>query len=98
MENNKNSPEFGGRIQLPVTKGEIGLTYHHRNASSKELAGFPAYNNIAENRYAIDGKWDVEVGVWFEAVHINKAKVIISFKDKNKTEKLHDKIKSLIDK
>lgn len=84
MKNNKNSPKFGGRIQLPVTKGEVGFTYHHRNASSKELAnelaGFhsynniPAHDNIGENRYGLDGKWDVEVGVWFEAVHINKAK------------------------
>lgn len=74
--NNKSTPEFGGRIQLPVNKGEIALTYHHRNASSKELAGFPSYNNINENRYALDGKWDVEVGVWFEAVHINKSKDI----------------------
>lgn len=84
MSSKKNSPEFGGRVQLPVTKGEIALTYHHRNASSiefaNELAGLhsynniPSYNNIAENRYGLDGKWDVEVGVWFEAVHINKAK------------------------
>lgn len=65
MENNKNSAEYGGRVQLPVTKGEIAFTYHHRNAS-----------NIAENRYGLDGKWDVEVGVWFEAVHINKAKEV----------------------
>ncbi|MDD2584085.1 MAG: hypothetical protein WCR61_06535 [Bacteroidales bacterium] len=74
MSSKKNSLEFGGRIQLPVPKGEIGFTYHHRNASSKELATLPAYDNIPENRYGLDGKWDVEVGVWFEAVHINKAK------------------------
>src|SRR5512143_2046551 len=27
---NKKSPEFGGRIELPLFKGEIAATYHHR--------------------------------------------------------------------
>ncbi len=74
MKNNKNIPEFGGRIQYPVPKGEIAGSYHHRNASSKDLQGYDFYDKIPENRYALDGKWDVEVGVWFEAVHINKRK------------------------
>lgn len=74
MKNNKNIPEFGGRIQYPVPKGEIAGTYHHRNASSKNLQGLNYYDNIPENRYALDGKWDVVIGVWFEAVHINKTK------------------------
>jgi hypothetical protein len=74
MKNNQDIPEFGGRLQLPVPRGEIGGTYHHRNASSADLQGFAFYYNIPENRYALDGKWDVGVGVWFEAVHINKAK------------------------
>lgn len=74
MKNNKDIPEFGGRIQYPVPRGEIAVTYHHRNASSEDLQGFNFYDNISENRYGLDGKWDVEVGVWFEAVHINKRK------------------------
>ncbi|MBZ0242644.1 MAG: hypothetical protein K8F24_05475, partial [Bacteroidales bacterium] len=74
LKNNSKIPEFGGRVQLPVPRGEIGVTYHHRNANSKNMQGFPAYDNIPENRFALDGKWDIEVGLWFEAVHINKAK------------------------
>ena len=74
MKNNQDIPEFGGRVQFPIPRGEIGGTYHHRNASSADLAGFPSYDNIPENRYALDGKWDVEVGLWFEAVHISKTK------------------------
>lgn len=74
MKNNKDIPEFGGRIQYPVPRGEIAGTYHHRNASSENLQGFATYDNIPENRFAIDGKWDVTVGVWFEAVHVNKSK------------------------
>ncbi len=74
LKNNTDIPEFGGRFQYPVPKGELAATYHHRNASSEDLAGFTHYDNIPENRYGLDGKWDVGVGVWFEAVHIHKAK------------------------
>lgn len=74
LKNNKDRPEFGGRLQLPVPKGEVALTYHHRSASSENIAGMPLFEKIPENRYALDGKWDVGVGAWFEAVHINKTK------------------------
>ncbi len=74
LRNNKDIPEFGGRIQYPVPRGEIAGTYHHRSANSEDLQNFPSYDNIPENRYALDGKWDVLVGLWFEAAYINKAK------------------------
>lgn len=74
LKNNADIPEFGGRIQYPIPKGEIAATYHHRNASSEDLQAFPSYDNIPENRYALDGKWDVEIGLWFEAAYINKTK------------------------
>jgi hypothetical protein len=34
----KKALEFGGRIELPLFKGEIGATYHHRKASIDGLA------------------------------------------------------------
>ena len=74
LKNNKDKPEFGGRLQLPVPKGEVALTYHHRTASSENIAGMPLFEKIPENRYALDGKWDIGVGAWFEAAHINKTK------------------------
>ena len=74
LKNNKDKPEFGGRLQLPVPKGEVALTYHHRSASSENVVGMPLFEKIPENRYALDGKWDIGVGAWFEAVHINKTK------------------------
>lgn len=74
LKNKKEKPEFGGRLQLPVPKGEVALTYHHRSASSEDVAGMPLFEKIPENRYALDGKWDIGVGAWFEAVHINKTK------------------------
>jgi len=76
LKNSKDSPEFGGRVQIPVPKGEVGLTYHHRNASFEGVLAFPSFNNIPENRISLDGKWDIILGIWFEAVLINKSKDI----------------------
>ncbi|MGC1390551.1 MAG: hypothetical protein WA816_05900 [Bacteroidales bacterium] len=62
-------PEFGGRIQLPVSKGEIAFSYHHRTADLTGLLnpsmihGSPSY---PEDRIGLDGKWDIGPGVWAE--------------------------------
>ena len=64
-------PEFGGRFQFPLSTGEMAFSFHHRNADLDEF-----YNDtvaleqqvFSQNRYALDGKWDVGVGLWFEYV------------------------------
>ena len=62
--------EFGGRVQVPVPMGEFAVTAHHRNLCPP--ARFDEYsdNDITrkETRLALDGRWDVVVGAWFEAV------------------------------
>ncbi|HSG27845.1 MAG TPA: hypothetical protein VLA34_05140 [Candidatus Krumholzibacterium sp.] len=57
-------PELGGRFHYPVPRGELGATFHSREVGVPltGLAGF------TENRYALDGRWDIFVGAWFEAV------------------------------
>jgi hypothetical protein len=65
----KTIPEFGGRFQLPVPRGEIGMSYHHRTADySAVYAGLPLVTetDFSEDRLALDGKWDLGVGLWFE--------------------------------
>jgi hypothetical protein len=61
----RRRPEFGGRVQLPVPKGEVALTYHHRRVETS-----PGVPNVPgafpEDRIGVDGKWDVGVGLWFE--------------------------------
>jgi hypothetical protein len=57
-------PEIGGRIQYPVPGGEVGVTFHTRRV---EGTGFNTIE-FRENRYALDGRWDVGVGLWFESV------------------------------
>lgn len=76
IETNSKIPEFGGRIQHPVPSGEIALSYHHRVAKSTNLNFIPQFEEMPENRIGIDGKWDVGVGLWFEATHSHKSKNI----------------------
>jgi hypothetical protein len=68
----KRIPEFGGRLQLPVPRGETALSFHHRNVDIQPLLDYLPYDNLPESRIGLDGKWDVEVGLWFEAVWIKK--------------------------
>jgi hypothetical protein len=64
-----NIPEFGGRIQVPVPKGEAAVSYHHRTANlvgvlnPAEIHGATTY---PEDRIGLDGKWDIGPGIWVE--------------------------------
>ncbi len=67
----KNNIEFGGRVQVPVWKGEIGFSGHNRIISRSDL---PSYLEIStmpkatpEVRAAIDGFFDIGIGLWFES-------------------------------
>ena len=60
-------PEFGGRIQYPLPKGEAGFSVHHRNADTRELNGIPAFREAPETRLGFDAKFDLVLGCWLEA-------------------------------
>jgi len=69
----KDKPEFGGRVQIPIYTGEMALTYHYRNIDlTKSPLGkmFTGQSSVPENRFGLDGKFDLEVGIWFEGVFI----------------------------
>jgi hypothetical protein len=72
LENNGQIPEYGGRIQYPVPRGELAMTYHHRTADSRSITFLPAFEKIPEDRLGLDGKWDLGVGLWFEAAQLWK--------------------------
>lgn len=66
----KNSAEFGGRVQTPLWSGEAALSYHHREADLGNLTSSQITSTqpfAGEDRFGLDGKWDVGPGVWFEA-------------------------------
>ncbi|MFT5698510.1 MAG: hypothetical protein ACI8ZB_001365 [Desulforhopalus sp.] len=70
LPTDKWSIEYGGRIQLPSFTGEIGFSYDHRTADSSTVPAYtaePATDTFTEDRFALDGKWDVGVGLWFES-------------------------------
>ncbi len=73
-------PEFGGRFQHPVSQGELAVTYHHRTSDSRNLdIDSLAIAKNPENRFGLDGKWDVGVGLWFEATQTIKQKKVGPF-------------------
>ncbi len=77
---NRHWPEFGGRFQSPVPKGEAALTYHFRMADTRSPDSlFTPYAEIPENRIGLDGKWDLGIGLWVEGSWIRKGKDIGSF-------------------
>jgi len=82
FESDNKIPEIGGRIQYPVLTGELALTYHHRNGIFKgtPVAILTNCKGFSEDRYALDGKFDLEIGLWFETVLIHQN---LDFTDKN---------------
>ena len=82
MPSREDSFEYGGRIQYPIGLGELAFTYHSRQADPNPLLAGPSslsggllpitLDPIPENRFALDGKWDVGIGLWFEGVVVHK--------------------------
>lgn len=58
---NPNSFQNGGRLQYPIGLGNLALTVHQRKV---------VHLDSPEWRFALDGQWDVGIGIWFEAVRI----------------------------
>jgi hypothetical protein len=71
----ENEPEFGGRAQLAVPRGELAFTTHHRRADVGALTppSDRSGASVNEGRYAVDGKWDLGIGLWFEGVLTNQS-------------------------
>ncbi|MFH1453132.1 MAG: hypothetical protein ABIH00_04035 [Armatimonadota bacterium] len=69
FETNKKSLEPGGRWQFPVPKGEMGISYNRRYIDhtdwNKKMSA--VITNGLENKYGLDGYWDIGIGCWFEA-------------------------------
>ena len=64
------TPEFGGRIQMPIKKNsEVGISYHHRNADLSLIN--PDYTKKEENRVGFDYRIDWLLGSWIEASGCN---------------------------
>ncbi|MEN8229641.1 MAG: hypothetical protein ABFS38_15885 [Bacteroidota bacterium] len=68
------SIEYGGRLQVPLPTGEIAASYHHRTADPSGVIpdSISEGHSSPENRLALDTKFDLLVGLWFEAALIHQ--------------------------
>jgi hypothetical protein len=64
LESRNDIPEIGGRVQVPVPRGEVGAAWHTRTVRGSALS----LPDFGEHRLGMDGRWDILVGLWFEAV------------------------------
>jgi len=60
----KDHPEFGGRLQYPVWRGELAATLYTRTVDASEFDG----GDFRESRFALDGRWEAIVGMWCETL------------------------------
>jgi hypothetical protein len=75
-----HQPEWGGRLQLPVPRGEVALSFHHRPTKVQMLKEATMEDaTTPENRIGWDGKWDIGAGIWFESVYLWKRETVEPF-------------------
>lgn len=75
LPTDKSKVEFGGRIQLPLLSGELGISYDHRTVDPGGLSTHttPALQStFPEDRIGLDGKFDIGVGIWFEGTVVSQ--------------------------
>ena len=75
LPSDKEKVEYGGRVQVPVFTGEVGLTFHHRQADLRDQPAavlLSAENSIPEDRFGFDCKLDLGIGLWFEGTLIHQ--------------------------
>ena len=82
----RDAPEFGGRLQFPLFKGEIAATYHRRKAAVDGLvpvmdpgASPLPVPPVPEDRFGFDGKWDAGVGLWLEGTLVHQRTALLPF-------------------
>lgn len=71
----KDIPEFGGRFQTFVPKGEAAISYHYRQTGGNSTLGIDTFQS-PEHRIGFDTKLDLVLGVWTEATFIHKTENI----------------------
>jgi len=65
----RKKPEFGGRMQFPVPKGEVAVSYNHRTPNLAAVLNpsfLGSHSTYPEDKIGLDGKWDIGPGVWAE--------------------------------
>jgi hypothetical protein len=69
LPSDDSSPEYGGRAQFPAGNGEIAFSFHRREMDLSRAPvpiGPDDPLTVSQERFGLDGKWDVGPGIWFE--------------------------------
>ena len=71
INNDQDTLSFGGRAELSVNAGELGLTYHWDQSTLPQSIGqLPVYLENAHQRIAFDYRYDGFIGLWLETAGI----------------------------
>ena len=71
INNKQDTLSFGGRTELSIDAGELGLTYHiDQSATPQSIGQSPAYIANAHQRIAFDYRYDGYFGFWLESAAI----------------------------
>ncbi|RKY82331.1 hypothetical protein DRQ07_01615 [candidate division KSB1 bacterium] len=75
FKSNERKPEAGGRVEFPLSRGEFGISVHHRQVKvdesmKRQIPGVK--NDFAENKLGLDLRLDFKFGFWSELCFINK--------------------------
>ena len=70
-----DEPELGGRVQIPVPRGETAFTYHRRWVAGPS----PFVGSYREQRFGFDGRWDTLIGFWIEATLTESESAAVPF-------------------
>lgn len=72
-QRNAHYPEYGGRLQFPFLKSEMGFSFHHQMIDAQSIPNFNfPFESVSEYKIAYDIKVDWFVGLWFEGVWLKK--------------------------
>jgi len=67
LESERNKPQFGSRLQLPISTADLGLTFHWRKFTiPDQFSLFVDNDDLQEFRYAFDLEFYWIYGFWFE--------------------------------
>jgi hypothetical protein len=69
LPSDETSPEYGFRAQFPTGNGELAFSFHRREMDLTRAPlpiGPDDPATVPQQRFGIDGKWDVGPGIWFE--------------------------------
>lgn len=79
VPSSRKKPELGGRVQIPVPKGEMAFTYNNRIAQFPDNWQPPVTgkNSFREQRFGYDVKVDLGVGLWAETciTYLNQTEI-----------------------